>query len=123
MDVASLLDWYTACPSRQMVHWLMAALAYPVALTWTWLGFSPGEGLCNQMPFTEPFWLLYPDPEPPHTEALPLGDPPPETGPVPPVVVEVEPPHPAMTNTWSANANEQRKKRKRLDMMHSRHAT
>ena len=111
----------------------MAAVAYAIAFTVTLLKFSPGAGLCNQMPVTEPFWLLYPDSAPPQPGLLlfgdppitgdpppepdpPLPEPPPEPGllppPLPVLVFEVEPPHPTMTRTWSATANEQRKERK-----------
>ena len=77
-----------------------------VASTWTWLGLSPGLGLCIQIPVIPPFWLLYPYPGPLQAE-LPLADPP-----LLPVVFAVEPPHPARTRTWSVNASEQRKERK-----------
>ena len=102
----------------------MELFVYAIAFTWTWPGFSPGEGLCNQMPSIVPFRLLYPDSKPPHAELLgspdppppvppPLPDPPPEPG---LLVIKGEPPHPAMTKTWSANANEQRKERKNRNM-------
>ena len=104
----------------------MADLAYAVAFTSTWLAFSPGAGLCNQMPVTEPFWLLYPDSDPPQPGLLLLGDPPITGDPPPPPdpppepgllllplpMVEVEAPHPTMTTAWNANANEQRKERR-----------
>lgn len=95
-----------------------------VAFTWTWLGFSPGAGLCSQTPVIDPFWLLYPYPGPLHSEPLALADPPPEPGLLPPpltvVGFEVEPPHPMMTRTWSANANEQRKERKSRNIRYPR---
>jgi hypothetical protein len=56
-----------------------------------------------------PFWLLYALPGLLHPELLSLPDPPPEPG---LLVIAAEPPHPAMTTTWSANANEQRRIRK-----------
>jgi len=112
----------------------MAAVAYAVAFTVTLPGFSPGAGFCNQMPVTEPFWLLYPDSAPPQPGLLllgdppitgepppepdppPLPDPPPEPGllplPLPVLVFEGEPPHPTITRTWSANAKEEKKERK-----------
>jgi hypothetical protein len=112
----------------------MVAVAYAVAFTVTLLGFSPGAGVCNQMPFTEPFWLLYPDSAPPHpgllllgdppmTEPPPLPDPPPEPGllppPLPVVVIEVEPLHPTIIRTWNANANPQEKERKNRNTRYS----
>ena len=103
-----------------MVHCVMASLAYAVAFTVTLLGLTPGAGLCNQMPLIEPFWLLYPDSDPPHPGLLLLGSPPntellplpgippdPDPPPDPVLVVEAEPPHPAMTKTCSANAKKQ----------------
>jgi hypothetical protein len=101
---------------------------YAIAFTWTWLGFPPGGGLCNHTPVIVPFWLSYPYPVPLHPELLSLPDPPPLPDPPllpdpPPepalLVVESEPPHPAMTRTWSANANEQRKERKSRNTQHS----
>ena len=90
------------------------------------------------MPVTEPFWLLYPDPDPPQAvvlaapDPLPEPDPPPdpeplpEPEPLPPpllvVVFEGEPPHPMMTKTWSANANTQSRERKERNMRYSRYA-
>jgi hypothetical protein len=76
----------------------------------------------------EPFWLLYPDSTPPHAELLalpvpPLPDPPLPEPPLEPelLVIEGEPPHPAITKTWSANAKEQRRERKSRDMPYTRH--
>ena len=108
----------------------MAAVAYAVAVTVTLLSFSPGAGLCIQMPDIEPFWLLYPDSLPPHPGLLSAGFPPktpdplpdplpepvpeplPEPVPEPGLVVLTEllfeaEPQPAMIRTWSAIATEQ----------------
>jgi hypothetical protein len=70
------------------------------------------------MPVIAPFWLSYPDPAPVHPEPLlgvGVG-----AGVLP--AVEVEPPHPARTKIWSANANEQRKERKSRNMRYTRYA-
>jgi hypothetical protein len=64
---------------------------YAAAFTWTWLGFSPGEGLNNQTPVIVPFWLLYPLPAPVHPK-LPLS-------PLAVVAFEGEPPHPITSET------------------------
>ncbi len=110
----------------------MASLAYAVAFTVTLAGFTPGAGVCNQMPLIEPFWLLYPDSNPPHpglllvgsppkTVVLPVPDPPLPDPPLPPpepglLMVEGEAPHPAITRTWSANTKEQRRERRIRNM-------
>jgi len=106
----------------------MASAAYAVAFTVTLAGFTPGAGVCNQMPLIEPFWLLYPDSDPPHpgllllgsppnTVLLPVPDPPLEPGllplPLALVFLEIEPPHPITTKTWNANVNKERKNRNR----------
>ena len=103
------------------MNWVMASFAYAVAATVTLAGFWPGAGLCSQTPLTEPFRLLYPYPSfgPPGAQAaaavVPGAPPDPEPDPPPdPVllVFEGEPPHPTMTKTWIANANEQKIERK-----------
>jgi hypothetical protein len=100
----------------------MALELYAVAFTWTVPGFGPGDGLCNQTPVIVPFWLLYPNPEPLHTEALLLPEPLPLPDPLLllplPETVPL-PPHPVKSKTWSANANEQRKQRKSRNMRYS----
>jgi hypothetical protein len=123
----------------------MAAVAYAVAVTVTLLSFSPGAGLCIQMPDIEPFWLLYPDSLPPHPGLLSAGFPPktpdplpeplpdplpdplpeplPEPVPEPGLVVLTEllfeaEPQPAMIRTWSAIATEQTTERQSFNMWH-----
>ena len=107
----------------------MAAVAYAVAVTVTLLSFSPGAGLCIQMPDIEPFWLLYPDSFPPHPGLLSAGFPPktpdplPEPVPEPGLVVLTEllfaaEPQPAMIRTWSAIATEQTTERQSFNMWH-----
>lgn len=108
----------------------MAALAYAVAVTVTLLSFSPGAGLCIQMPDIEPFWLLYPDSFPPHPALLsagfppktpvpPLPDPLPELGLVPTALAfEVDEPQPEMTRTGSAIATEQTTERQSFNIRH-----
>jgi hypothetical protein len=79
------------------------------------------------MPLIEPFWLLYPDSDPPHpgllllgsppkTELLPAPDPPAEPG---VLVFDGAPPHPVMTKR-SATAKEQRKQEKGRNILYSR---
>src|SRR5579859_3818976 len=107
----------------------MVAVEYPFAFTVTLLGFSPGAGVCNQIPLMEPFWLLYPDSAPPHPglglllypmvgsvalcgPLLPL----PELG----LVLLAEPPHPLRNKTSSATVKTQREEGKSLIMRYSR---
>ena len=101
------------------MNWVIGADAYAVAVTVTLLGFWPGAGLCTQTPLTDPFRLLYPYPSfaPPGAQAAAAvvpGAPPDPDPPPDPVLLffEGEPPHPTITKTWIANANEQKIERK-----------
>jgi hypothetical protein len=111
------------------VNWVTGAEAYAVAVTVTLPGFWPGAGLCNQTPDTEPFRLLYPYPSfgPPGAQAADAvvpGAPPDPDPPPDPVLLdfEDEPPHPAMTRTWIANANKHKMDRKERNIRDSRRA-